>query len=141
MQHAAIGLKRHMGRDNASLPRIAALGLVICLSPSGCPGQILSPGPETIVVDAGTIMAESKSGDDLRTLQSIFQGANAPQDGTIEPMRQIVADLKMKRMRLLQADVYCDLDANGAFGNVPVDASGNPGPVVAGDCDLLATQI
>ena len=135
--------KYHMGQDQASRLRIVALGLIIYLSPSGCLGQNPSglSGAPTIVVDAGTMMAESKSGDDLQTLQNIFQDANAPQDGTIDPMRQIIADLKLKRMRLLQADVHCDLDENGNFGNVPINAGGNPGSVVAGDCDLLATQI
>jgi len=59
-------------------------------------------------------IVESDSGDDLGTLQNIFQDAKAPQDGTIDPMTQIIADLKMKRMRILGADVYCDLDASRA---------------------------
>src|SRR5262245_44251789 len=76
--------KYHMGQDQASRLRIVALGLIIYLSPSGCLGQNPSGAP-AIVVDAGTMMAESKSGDDLQTLQNIFQDANAPQDGTIDP--------------------------------------------------------
>jgi hypothetical protein len=126
-----------MGLDRAPLPSIALLGLVSCFSPADCHGQEVS----TIVVDSATKFAESNSGDDLATLRNIFQDANAPQDGTIDPMSQIIADLKMKRMRILGADVYCDLDAGGTFGNVPIDASGKPGAAVPGDCDLLAEQI
>jgi hypothetical protein len=99
-----------MGQDKAPLLGIVVLGLVICFSPSGCVGQ----EAPTIVVDSGTKIVESDSGDDLGTLQNIFQEANAPQDGTIDPMTQIIADLKMKRMRILGADVYCDLDASRA---------------------------
>jgi hypothetical protein len=126
-----------MLKDKVSLLGIVITGLVGCFSPSNCLGQAAS----TIVVDSGTKMSESTSGDDLATLQNIFQDANAPQDGTIDPMGQIIAYIKMKRMRILAADVYCDLDASGTFGNVPIDASGNPGTVVAGDCDLLAEEI
>jgi hypothetical protein len=86
-----------MGQDKAPLLGIVVLGLVICFSPSGCVGQ----EAPTIVVDSGTKIVESDSGDDLGTLQNIFQDANAPQDGTIDPMTQIIADLKMKRMRIL----------------------------------------
>ena len=126
-----------MGPDKAALLGIVVLGLVSCFSPAGCRGQETS----LIVVDSASKVTESASGDDLATLQNIFQDATAPQDGTIDPMRQIIADLGMKRMRILGADVYCDLDASGNFGNVPVDASGNSGAVVPGDCNLLAQQI
>jgi hypothetical protein len=126
-----------MGPDKAALLCIVVLGLVSCFSPGGCHGQ----GASTIVVDAATKVTESASGGDVATLQNIFQDATAPQDGTIAPMSQIIADLRMKRMRILGADVYCDLDATGSFGNVPADASGNVGAVVPGDCNLLAQQI
>jgi hypothetical protein len=85
-------------------------------------------------------ISESDSGDDLATLQNIFADANAPQDGVaVAPaVESLMADLKMKRMRLLQADNYCDIDSNGNFGMVPLDAiiSGNfvPGVVTPGDC-------
>ncbi|MBV8918205.1 hypothetical protein [Bradyrhizobium sp.] len=126
-----------MRPDKAPLLGIVSLGLVCIFSPSGCHGQAAS----TIAIDAATKIIESNGGDDLATLQNIFQDANAPQDGTIDPMSQIIADLRLKRMRILAADVYCDLDASGSFGNVPIDASGHPGAVVPGDCDLLAEQI
>jgi len=128
-----------MGLNQRPLLGIVALGVSICTGASL--GQTSPSNAPTIVVDAGTTVIESVNGDDLSTVQNIFQGANAPQDSTIDPMRQLIADLKMKRLRLLSADVYCDLDANGAFGNVPTDASGNPGAVVPGDCALLAQEI
>jgi hypothetical protein len=94
----------------------------------------------TIVVDAAIMVAES-GGDDLATVKNIFQDANAPQDGATgdasDPRRQIMSDIGMKRIRILQGDVYCDLDDNGVFGNRPApDSSGNYPPVVPGDCDL-----
>jgi len=69
-----------------------------------------------LIVNATTTVAESDSGDDLATLQSLYQGAHAPNDfasgGPIDP---IITDLKMKRMRILHADVYSDLDQAGSF--------------------------
>jgi hypothetical protein len=113
-----------MGQDKAPLLGIVVLGLVSCFSPSGCVGQ----EAPTIVVDSGTKIVESDSGDDLGTLQNIFQDANAPQDGTIDPMTQIIADLTMKRMRILGADVYCDLDASGTTEEPCLSADATRGP-------------
>lgn len=70
--------------------------------------------PAALVVDVASVVQES-DGDDLATVQSMFQGANTPQDGQIAPMAQIIADLKIKRMRILLADVYCDLDTDGSL--------------------------
>nr|WP_157872544.1 hypothetical protein [Bradyrhizobium sp. ORS 278] len=44
-------------------------------------------------------------------------------------------------MRLLQADTLCDLDSNGRFGERQLDPSGQFGPVIAGGCGPLDTQI
>ena len=89
----------------------------------------------TIVVDASTIVAQSDSGDDLTTLQNIFQAANAPAEPTIGQFTQIIAELKMKRMRLLQSDIYCDVDAYGNFGG------DQNGAFVPGDCYPLAWHL
>ena len=126
-----------MRNNNCSLTFAAFRGLLVCVSSARCLGQ----GAPAIVIDAATTVAESDSGDDLGTLRNIFQSANAPADGLIEPMRQIMADLKMKRMRLLLSDVYCDVDANGSFGAVSIDANGNLGAFVPGECYPLAWQI
>ncbi len=91
----------------------------ICLLPSvsfGHAALAFTPDPaSTVVVDASTAVKMSDSGNDLETLQNIFQDANAPQDGAMGSMGQIISDLKMKRMRILLADVYCDLDKDGEF--------------------------
>jgi hypothetical protein len=100
----------------------------------------------TLAVDASQTVTQSDGGDDLATLKNIFQDANAPQDGATggasDPRRTIISDLKMKRMRILQGDAYCDIDANGTFGNRPLpDTNGNYPAVVPGDCDLMKWQI
>lgn len=72
----------------------------------------------SIAVDAATPVVQSDNGDDIATLQNIFQDANAPQEPTFPPMAQLVADLKLKRLRVLQGDVYCDitsLEPGGQF--------------------------
>lgn len=69
-----------------------------------------------LTVDATTTLAESDSGDDLATVRGLFQGAHAPTDfALLGPIEPVIADLKMKRMRILQADVYSDLDQAGNF--------------------------
>ena len=115
---------------------VCALVACFCRTPSA-----LAVDPATtITVDAATVVAES-GGDDLATVKNIFQDANAPQDGATgdasDPRRQIMSEIGMKRIRVLQGDVYCDLDDNGVFGNRPApDAAGNYPPVIPGDCDL-----
>ena len=96
-----------------------------------------------MIVDAATTVAESDSGNDLLTVKNIYQGANAPADGTITPLQETFRDIKMKRLRLLQSDAFCDLDATNMFGSVPFekDANGNYGPVVAGECYPLRWHI
>jgi hypothetical protein len=130
-----------MHADKAKLGRVVLFALSISLSPAAAFAQA-----STIVVDASQTVALSDSGDDLATLQNIFQDANAPQDGAggdaTDPRRQVISDLKMKRMRILQGDTYCDLDANGTFGNRPLpDTNGNYPAVVPGDCDLMKWYI
>jgi hypothetical protein len=77
----------------------------------------------SVVVDASQVVSNSGD-DDLATLQNIFQGANIPAEPAAEPartlLRQVMADLKMKRVRLLQSDNTCDLDADGTLGSVTV---------------------
>ncbi|MFB9263697.1 hypothetical protein ACFFWD_11010 [Bradyrhizobium erythrophlei] len=102
----------------------------------------------SILVDAGTPMIQSDSGDDLGTLQSVFQGANSPSEPYSEPQRtllkQVMTDLKMKRLRFLQSDSLCDLDASNNLGSVSVGTDQNgayvfsPVPsVTPGGCNLL----
>lgn len=93
----------------------------------------------SIVVDASTTLAQSDSGNDLATLQNIFQDANAPAEPLIEPaltpVNQIIADLKMKRVRLLQNDIYCDVDGSGNFGYT------SNGTFTPGNCYPLAWEL
>jgi hypothetical protein len=70
----------------------------------------------SIVVDASQKQSDCGSNcDDLSTLQNLFQDANAPAEGMIPgapwygPAHQMIIDLNMKRTRLLQDDVYCDV--------------------------------
>jgi hypothetical protein len=100
----------------------------------------------SIVVDASTPLAQSASGNDLATLQNIFQGANIPAEPAMEPaltlLKPIMVDLKIKRLRFLQSDNLCDLDASGDLGSVSITGT-NPnggytfGPVMPGGCNLL----
>lgn len=88
-----------------------------CLAASWC--QITPAAAVALVVDAATTLQES-DGDDLATLKNIFQSANAPHDfASLAPIDQTITDLKLKRMRVLQADVYSDLDGNGQFIPAP----------------------
>jgi len=130
-----------MYTDKTGFGRAVLFALSISLSPAACFAQT-----GTIVIDASQTVALSDSGDDLATLQNIFQDANAPQDGAVAPaLALLIADLKMKRMRLLQADNYCDIDSNGNFGMVPLDqiSSGNyiPGTIAPGDCLTFLWQL
>jgi hypothetical protein len=138
-----------MRRFNLGYMQLLILSLCGCLSAAsiGQPTSALAGDPaSTLVVDASQPVTLSDSGDDLATVKNLFQDANAPQDGAAgdatDPRRQIISDIGMKRMRILQGDVYCDLDDSGAFGNRPLP---NPDktypPVVPGDCDLMKWEI
>ncbi|OAF09929.1 hypothetical protein AYJ54_12075 [Bradyrhizobium centrolobii] len=100
----------------------------------------------SILVDAAAV--KSESGDDLATVQGMFQGANAPSEPWSDPqpndLKQIITDLKMKRLRFLQSDVLCDLDASNNLGSFKVDVDGNgsytftPQPsLTPGGCNML----
>jgi hypothetical protein len=124
----------NMPDNTVDFRRILLAALCICLPPStsfGNAASAVTPDPaSTVIVDASTTVRMSDSGNDLETLQNIFQDANAPQDGTIAPMGQIISDLKMKRMRILLGDVFCDLDKDGEF------VTAHPG-----EFDLLSEEI
>jgi hypothetical protein len=91
----------------------------------------------SIAVNAGTAMTpESTSGDDLATVQSFFAGANSPGEASIDPqvsdlqLKQVMTDLKMKRLRYLQTDGLCDLDDSNPMNphmislNIATDGNG-----------------
>lgn len=86
-----------------------ALTWSACSGLGGGPLPALAQTGAVVVVDAATPVAVSTSGDDLATLRNIFQGANAPQEPTFAPMASLVADLGLKRMRILLGDQYADL--------------------------------
>jgi hypothetical protein len=88
----------------------------------------------SIVVDAAAPKLTLGDGDDdLVTLQNLFQSADMPNEPFAPgPLNQIMQDLKMKRMRLLLDDIYCDIDQQtGEFGN------NYNGSFTGGDCDQL----
>src|SRR3981081_1117932 len=100
-----------------------------CAGVVACSGQLKPAGAASIVVDASSTFAQS-GGNDLATVKNIFQDANAPQDGGIDALKPTISDIRMKRMRILRGDIYCDLDANGNFI-----------PVHTGEWDLLSQEI
>lgn len=109
-----------------------------------------------IVIDASSIvhLCAGVGCDDLKTLQNIYQGASVPAEPAMEPalstLSAIIAELKLKRLRMLQADNLCDLDAGNNLGSVGIatNADGtvalrNPDgsfvftPVTSGGCNLI----
>lgn len=84
----------------------------------------------SIVVDTQVPFNEGISGnDDLGDLKRIYQSANSPTEQALDQFDKVIADTGMKRARLLQSDVYCDLDQTGnVFGYT--DGEG----FHAGDC-------
>ncbi len=91
----------------------------------------------SIVVDTLVPFNEGISGnDDLGDLKRIYQSANSPAEQAFDQFDKVIADTGMKRARLLQSDVYCDLDQTGnVFGYA--DSQG----FHAGDCYPLAWHI
>ena len=129
---------RRVGRCHGRLLVAACLGLS-ALSAVATPAR----ADATVVVDASRATSFCGSNcDDVSTLQDIFQDANVFADASYDAMDGIIADLKMRRVRLLQMDVYCDIDSNGqTFGytfngafNSPVSTT-NPN---LNDCFPLA---
>lgn len=108
-----------------------------------------------ISIDASSIvhLCAGAGCDDLKTLQNIYQGASVPAEPAVEPalstLSAVIAELKLKRLRMLQADNLCDLDAGGNLGSVGIatNADGsairNPDgsyvftPVTSGGCNLI----
>ena len=129
--------------DDRSFRHVLLFALSVYLAPCAALAQTVPEPAPTMIVDAATTVAESDSGNDLLTVKNIYQGANAPADGTITPLQETFRDIKMKRLRLLQSDAFCDLDAANMFGSVPFEkhANGNYGPVVAGECYPLRWHI
>ena len=124
-----------MKKHRAALSLAAFATLINGIAPLSSHAQT----PTVITVDAGTPVRQSDSGDDLATLQNIFQGANLPGDNADEPLKPIITDLKMKRARLLLNDVYCDIDSQGNFGS-QFAPNGQIG-FVAGECNPLGWKI
>ena len=92
----------------------------------------------SIVVDAAAPKLTLGEGDDdLATLQSLFQSANMPAEPLAPgPLNQVMKDLKMKRMRLLLEDIYCDVNQQtGEFG------TNFNGTFTAGDCNPLGWRL
>lgn len=114
------------------------IALGICLSANLAVTE--SKAGASIVVDTSQTQSDCGSNcDDLTTLQNIFQDANIPAEPSngvwLAAGSRMIADLKMKRARLLQADAYCDAASDDEFGYTP---NGN---FIAGDCYPLLWQL
>src|SRR5689334_7934853 len=76
-------------------------------------GAAAAMADAAIVVNASQPPLSLSGGDDLKTLQNIFQGANIPAEPASDPqltaVQSTVAALKLKRLRFLQSDIVCDL--------------------------------
>lgn len=94
----------------------------------------------TISVDAASTHPQA-GGNVLPTIKNIFQGANAPgsvsgyPDSHADQMLPLMANLGLKRARLLLVDEYCDIDAQGNFGGT------SSGSFVANVCNPLDWQL
>jgi hypothetical protein len=94
----------------------------------------------TISIDAASTLPQG-GGNVLPTLKNIFQSGNAPgnvssyPDPLADQMLPQMADIGVKRARLLLVDEYCDIDAQGNFG------TNSGGTFTAGDCFPLAWQL
>src|ERR1700730_5505851 len=135
----------NLGRPTGPQHRSLLLAVVAAASWSLSQVQ-MAVADASISVDASSPVAQSASGNDLATLQNIFQGANIPAEPAMEPaltlLKPIITDLKMKRLRLLQSDNLCDLDSSNNLGSISVgtnpDGSYAFSPVVSGGCNLVA---
>lgn len=103
----------------------------------GC-GMTTVRAATSVVVDAtAPKLTLGEGSDDLATLQSLFQSTNMPHEPFAPALDQVMLDLKMKRMRSLLDDVYCDINQQtGEFGNANFDGS-----FTAGDCDQLGWRL
>lgn len=141
---------RRAGRQHYRLVLAALAATALSLS------QVrMAAADATILIDASsTLQTCAGAGcDDLKTLQNIYQGASVPAEPAWNPalsmLSATIADLKIKRLRMLQADNLCDLDAKGDLGSVSIatnsdgSAKRNPDgsyvftPVTSGGCNLI----
>jgi hypothetical protein len=125
-------LDRFLGLKRGRL--VVALLASTCLS---C-GMTAALAATSIVVDAvAPKLTLGEGSDDLVTLQNLFQSANMPNEPLAPgPINQVMKDLKMKRMRFLLEDVYCDIDQQtGEFG------TNFNGSFTAGDCNPLGWRL
>jgi hypothetical protein len=138
MVHLHSNLAQHIHRQRRAFAALS-IGLSASLST-----MTDARADASIVVDTSQTQSDCGSNcDDLSTLQNLFQDANIPGEPTspgqlwYTPVGQMVADLKMKQVRLLHDDVYCDVDGNGNFGTNYNDGNG----VTPGDCHPLDWQL
>ena len=79
-------------------------------------GTVPAAADATISIDATSTLAQN-GGDVLPTLKNIFQSGNAPgsvsggPDALADQMLPQMAEIGVKRARLLLVDEYCDIDA------------------------------
>lgn len=126
---------RPAGRQHRRLVLAALAATALSLS------QIqIAAADASISIDAASTLPQN-GGNVLPTLKNIFQSGNAPgnvssyPDPLADQMLPLMADLGVKRARLLLVDEYCDIDAQGHFGGT------SSGSFVANECNPLDWQL
>ncbi|RZI38869.1 hypothetical protein EGT07_31945, partial [Herbaspirillum sp. HC18] len=91
----------------------------------------------SITVDTQVPFNVGVSGnDDLGDLKRLLQAANMPSEQALNQFDQVIADTGLNRVRLLQSDIYCDLDPTGSVFGYTQDGVFHPG-----DCYPLAWHL
>jgi hypothetical protein len=101
-------------------------------------GMTTALATTSIVVNAtAPKLTLGEGSNDLVTLQSLFQGTSMPEEQLVPgPYDQLMIDLKMKRLRSLHDDGYCDINQQtGEFG------FNFGGSFTAGDCGHVAWRL
>lgn len=115
--------------------RLASISLLLLSLHLG--SSTASRAQTSITVDTQLPYNVGISGnDDLGDLKRLFQAANMPSEQALNQFDQVIADTGLNRTRLLQSDIYCDLDQTGTVFGYTQD-----GVFHAGDCYPLAWHL
>lgn len=127
--------RRPVGRQQRRIVLAALAATALSLS------QIeIAAADATISVDAASTLPQA-GGDVLPIIKNIFQSGNAPgsvsgyPDPLADQVLPLMANLGVKRARLLLVDEFCDIDAQGNFGGT------SSGSFVVNECNPLDWQL
>lgn len=124
--------RRPLARRCYCLVAVALLSLSVHLGFAGA-----SRAQTSITVDTQVPFNVGVSGnDDLGDLKRLLQAANMPSEQALNQFDQVIADTGLNRVRLLQSDIYCDLDPTGSVFGYTQDGVFHPG-----DCYPLAWHL